>query len=156
METQQHGGSRHRGPQPKQEAPPINKPSRIDANILESGISASHIENLKSWGNYFANDNGGKKVTTSQLRKFFGEIKRIQADFENCKVDLILLDPKIAYAVGRAKKEARRNETVKVEDFYHQISPLVSKIGDDQLKFKRFVQLCEAIVAYHKQFGGDN
>jgi CRISPR type III-A-associated protein Csm2 len=71
-------------------------------------------------------------------------------------MDLILLDPKIAYAVGRAKKDARQGETVKIEDFYKQITPLIGKIGEDQAKFKRFVQVCEAIVAYHKQFGGDN
>jgi CRISPR-associated protein Csm2 len=157
MATQQSSGRPgNHSHQNRQEPPPNNRPSRIDVGILETGIESRHIENLKSWGEYFANNAGGRKVSTSQLRKFFGEIKRIQADFDNCKVDLILLDPKIAYAVGRAKKDARQGELVKIEDFYNQITPLIGRIGDDHLKFKRFVQLCEAIVAYHKQFGGDN
>jgi len=162
MTSSYQGGDRHgssggqgRQQHQSQASIPVQKPTNIDRNIINEGINNSHIENLKAWGKYFANDSGGKKVSTSQLRKFFGEIKRIQADFENGKMDLILLDPKIAYAVGRAKKEAGRNP-VKIEDFYNQISPLISLIEHDQKKFKRFVQLCEAIVAYHKQFGGDN
>ncbi|HRP56363.1 type III-A CRISPR-associated protein Csm2 [Agriterribacter sp.] len=146
-------GGQGRNPQKTKD---MQKPPKIDTSMLENGISASQIENLKEWGKYFANDEGGVKVTTSQLRKFFGEIKRIQADFENASMDLILLDPKIAYAVGRAKKEARGDKKVKIEDFYNQIAPMVSKIGNSQKKFKHFVQICEAIVAYHKQYGGDN
>lgn len=138
------------------DAAPVQKPGNIDRKILETGIKESHIDNLKKWGEYLAANNGGVKVTTSQLRRFFGEIKRIQADFDNCKTDLILLDPKIAYAVGRAKKDARRNENIKIEDLYHQLAPLISEIREDQPRFRRFVQVCEAIVAYHKQFGGDN
>ncbi|HRN54858.1 MAG TPA: type III-A CRISPR-associated protein Csm2 [Niabella sp.] len=157
------GRSRQGGPGGKgwqQNSPqgvmPIKKPSDIDKNIINEGINNSHIENLKAWGEYFANDSGGKKVSTSQLRKFFGEIKRIQADFENGKMDLVLLDPKIAYAVGRAKKDSGKSHRVKIEDFYNQISPLIGQIGYDKKKFKHFVQLCEAIVAYHKHFGGDS
>lgn len=153
-EKRQDDGGQNRNQNYNQ--PTVPKPATIDKNIIDKGIKSSDIENIKAWGRYFAENGGGKKVTTSQLRKFFGEIKRIQADFDNCKMDLILLDPKIAYAVGRAKKEARQGDILKIEDFYKQISPLISIIEEDQKKFKHFVQLCEAIVAYHKQFGGDN
>lgn len=161
MERAHYGGrpgnqSGGQGGQQKAAATQNEKPANIDNAILDDGIKANNIENLKAWGRYFADNNGGKKVSTSQLRKFFGEIKRIQADFDNCKMDLILLDPKIAYAVGRTKKDARQGESVKIEDFYKQMTPLISKINEDQAKFKRFVQVCEAIVAYHKQYGGDN
>ena len=132
-------------------------PQLIDKKVLDVGITSNEIPLLEEWGSFLATDTPTtKKMTTSQIRKFFGEIKRIQADFENCKMDLILLDPKIAYAVGRAKKEARQGVVLKIEEFYKQISPLISFIEEDQKKFKHFVQLCEAIVAYHKQFGGDN
>ena len=86
--------------------------------------------------------------------KFFGEIKRIQADFENCKTDVILLDPKIAYAVGRAKKESR-GAKIAIEDFYNMVKPMIRSINGDKTKFKHFVQVCEAIVAYHKSNGGE-
>ena len=158
MATSQYGNRPGGGQNRNQNftPPAIQKPTTIDKNIIDVGIKSTDIENIKAWGKYFAEDAGGKKVSTSQLRKFFGEIKRIQADFQNCKMDLILLDPKIAYAVGRAKKEARHGDILKIEDFYKQISPMILLIQEDQKKFKHFVQLCEAIVAYHKQFGGDN
>ncbi len=93
-------------------------------------------------------------MSTSQLRKFFGEIKRIQADFDNCKNDAILLDPKIAYSVGREKKEAKF-APVAIEDFYKLVNPMIRAINGDKQKFKHFVQVCEAIVAYHKNNGGE-
>ena len=40
-------------------------------------------------------------LTTSQLRRFFGEVKRLQMSGYN-KSALVLLKPKLAYAVARA------------------------------------------------------
>jgi CRISPR type III-A-associated protein Csm2 len=131
-------------------------PETISPEVLNTGITSSHIPVLQDWGNFLASGNPGKKkaMSTSQIRKFFGEIKRIQADFDNCKNEVILLDPKIAYAVGRAKKDAGRNEHVAIDDFYKLINPMLRKIEGDKNKFKRFVQVCESIVAYHKAAGG--
>ena len=44
-------------------------------------------------------------MTTGQLRKFFGEIKRIEADVEKYKADVVMLKPLLAYAVGRDKNK---------------------------------------------------
>lgn len=88
-------------------------------------------------------------MTTSQIRKFFGAIKRIQADFENLKGEIILLEPKLAYAVGRDLKKS------KIDEFYKEISPLIREINEDEAKFKNFVSIIEAIVAYHKVQGGN-
>jgi len=131
-------------------------PLRLDVKILDAGITSKEIPLLEEWGKYLATDSPAKKkMSTSQIRRFFGEIKRIQADFENCKNDVVLLDPKIAYAVGRAKKEARHNQEVAIRDFYEMVSPMIRKIDEDKIKFKHFVQVCEAIVAYHKANGGE-
>lgn len=129
-------------------------PQPINISILSNGIKSSDIPILEEWGNHLANGNQQiKGMSTSQLRKFFGEIKRIQADFENCKSEIILLDPKIAYSVGRAKKEAGRMQ-VAISDFYNVLKPLIREIDTDQHKFKNFVLVCEAIVAYHRAKGG--
>lgn len=134
-------------------------PNQIPKSILTEGIKSNDLKLLKDWGNYFSREDqiqDGqrparlKELTTSQIRKFFGEIKRIQADFHNLKNEIILLDPKIAYAVGRAKKDGR----TKLDDFYKQLSPLLLDINEDEKKFKYFVNLVEAIVAYHKASGG--
>ena len=136
-------------------------PATISAEILTQGIKGDDIPKLEQWGEYLArgeqgntNRPGTRKMTTSQVRKFFGEIKRIQADFDNCKNDVILLDPKIAYSVGRARKESGRDR-VAIEDFYNLLKPMLRSIGEDRGKFKHFVQVCEAIVAYHRAKGGE-
>lgn len=131
-------------------------PQTISTDVLETGITSQHITLLESWGDFLARgDNEHARMTTSQIRKFFGEIKRIQADFENCKQDVILLDPKIAYSVGRARKEAKKDQKLAIEKFYTTINPLIRKIDGNAKKFKHFVQVCEAIVAYHKAKGGE-
>jgi len=90
-----------------------------------------------------------KAMSTSQIRKFFGAIKRIQADFDNLKGEIILLEPKLAYAVGKDNKKS------KIEEFYKELSPLIKEIKEDEKKFKNFVSIVEAIVAYHKVYGGE-
>lgn len=137
-------------------------PEIINVGILTNGIKNQDIELLKEWGKFLSEDTKTEtvsrdgrrrsetetKLTTSQIRKFFGELKRIQADFDHCKTDIILLDPKIAYAVGRAEG------TSKIEKFYKLMSPLIFEIKEDKAKFKNFVTIIEAIVAYHKAAGG--
>lgn len=82
------------------------------------------------------------KMTTTQLRRFFGEVKRQQMEGYN-ETDFILLKPKLAYAVGRADKNS------KIKDFYSILSQMMDLV-DSEEKFKRFIQVFEAIVAYHK------
>jgi CRISPR-associated protein Csm2 len=82
-------------------------------------------------------------LTTSQLRKFFGEVKRQQAQGFN-KSEFVLLKPKLAYAVGRAK-----DEDAKVHDFYHVLAPVIMGVETEK-EFKNFIKIFEAIVAYHK------
>ena len=82
-------------------------------------------------------------LTTSQLRKFFGEVKRQQAKGFN-KSDFVLLKPKLAYAVGRAK-----DDDAKIHDFYHVLSSAIDEVNDEK-EFKNFIKIFEAIVAYHK------
>jgi len=130
-------------------------PNNIDHNILQNGILEKDLILLEEWGKYLSRKekiliNGRsdeiKALSTSQIRKFFGEMKRIQADFHNLKTEIILLDPKIAYAVGRARKDG----ISKLEDFYKLVSPLLRKIKEDEKRFKNFVKIIESIVAYHR------
>lgn len=85
-------------------------------------------------------------LTTTQLRKFFGEVKRQQAlGFnEKDRTDFILLKPKLAYAVARAK-----DDDAKIHDFYWVISEAIDIVKTEP-QFRNFIKLFEAIVAYHK------
>lgn len=119
-------------------------PKVIDVSVLETGVK--DVSLMREWGHFLAN--GRDSVKTSQLRKFFGAVKKIQADFDNSKGEIVLLSPKLAYAVGRA---VSKNPKSKIKDFYVVLSPLIESIGEDKKKFKNFVNVFEAIVAYHKE-----
>lgn len=128
---------------------------KIPKSILSDGVKDLTL--IKEWGDYFAKDeeeffNGKRKkiskLSTSQIRKFFGSIKRIQASFDKSKNEILLLEPKLAYATGRD------NNNSKIKDFYELCSPLIRDIKEDKSKFQNFVNVLEAIVAYHKAAGG--
>lgn len=95
----------------------------------------------------------GEKLTTSQLRRFFGEVKRQQTiGYEESS--FVMLSPKLAYAVGRAKKDKKNGvKYCKIEDFFIIFEDAIKKVGksNDKVKaFKNFIAIFEAIVAYHK------
>ena len=91
------------------------------------------------------------QLTTSQLRKFFGEVKRQQMTGYK-EINFLLLKPKLAYAVGRAKDGKKY---YKIEDLYNVLSKAIDVVTSDettnkQQAFKNFIAIFEAIVAYHK------
>lgn len=122
-------------------------PDKIPVSVLTEGIK--DLKPLEDWGAYLAKDDAQKQVSTSQIRKLFGSIKRIQADFAKSKGEILLLEPKLAYAVGRDK-----NKT-KIKDFYGLLSPLIREVKEDKKRFQNFVNVFESIVAYHKAAGGE-
>lgn len=82
------------------------------------------------------------KLTTNQLRRFFGEVKRQQMQGYN-ESQFVLLKPKLAYAVGRDKG------ATKIKDFYNVMTNAIDMVKDEK-SFKNFIMVFEAIVAYHK------
>jgi len=89
-----------------------------------------------------------KTLTTSQLRKFFGELKRIKAagygeGAEN--TDFILLEPLITYTAAKAD-----DSDAKIHDFKEQLV-LGIKAVKGQEAFLRFVKIVEAVVAFHRE-----
>ncbi len=129
---------------------------KLKKEWIQNPISNEVVEWTKSFAEYLSIPNERKPLTTSQLRKFFGEIKRIDTDFNNKKVDLPMLNPMLAYAVGRDKKN-NRNVT-KILEFSEEIMTALTSIRNDEnmhKDFKSFLKIFESIVAYHKYFGGN-
>lgn len=158
------------------------------SDILDNGIEGKDMPLIKAWGYYLGLDdkmltNADKfyksqidyvneydftiesvvKLSTSQLRKFFGAVKKIQAsDFSVRKNEIILLNPKLAYAVGRDLKKERnksgkeelKNKS-KIKRLYDLFHPIIDRINEDEKRFKVFVNLFEAIVAYHKEVSAE-
>lgn len=111
---------------------------------LEGEINNDMISWAQKFGEFLASQRDNKRdteLTTNQLRKFFGEVKRQQIKGYN-SVDFSLLRPKLAYAVGKAKNGN------KIEEFYKVIAGAIERV-DNSDKFKNFTKIFEAIVAYH-------
>jgi CRISPR type III-A-associated protein Csm2 len=122
-----------------------------------------HLENLKTLSDLkpddYALEGGiadtiaGKKgeMNFTQIRKFFGHIKKVETSELKGKKDtdaidkskLYLLMPELAYGLGRR---------VISKDFYEIIKICLNnnKITT-VLDFKRFIQLLTAVIAYHKK-----
>lgn len=134
---------------------------------ISDRITQETVEFAKKFGTYLATTDSWEEVqkkgdkqkvfgailTTSQLRRFFGEVKRQQTiGYEESS--FVMLTPKLAYAVGRAKKEKKGNvRYLKIEDFFMVFEDAIKKVGnskDKQKAFKNFISIFEAVVAYHK------
>lgn len=85
-----------------------------------------------------------KKISTSQIRAIFTKVKRLSDNFESCKKDLNLLRPKLAYQKGRFAD---------LEPLTNVLINLIKNVKDDST-LKGFKEFFEAIIAYHKAYGG--
>ena len=131
-----------------------NKNDLIPKEEIQNKVTDITVQFAKKFGDYLAVDDfDSEPLTTSQLRKFFGEVKRQQMMKEFNETEFTMLKPKLAYAVGRAKQNGRKNKAQKIEDFYTVITDAIDKVlsSPDRAKaFKNFITAFEAIVAYHK------
>ncbi len=91
----------------------------------------------------------GKKVSSSQLRNFFSDVRSLEAkiesgNFEAFRPHIKMLKAKVAYALDRGKVS---------DAFKNFISKCVDLIEDEK-DFKAFVLFFEAIVGYFYGEGG--
>lgn len=115
------------------------------------------VQQADRFGEQLARD----RLTTSQIRALFGEVRQIEALWEmgseqraRARRRLILLKPKMAY-------RARKERGAAVRELVDVLSPavdLVAKESDPARQdghFSRFVEFFEAVLAYHKAYGGN-
>ena len=98
------------------------------------------IEKLKN----FISDNA-KHISTSQLRNIYTKIKNLKGD--NLK-EVYTLRPKLAYIYGRSDSKGMKKLLVLLDDRIKEI-----KTKSELEQFKAFF---EAVIAYHKFYGGKN
>ncbi len=126
----------------------------ISAKEIQEKITRETVSFAEDFGKYLAEkDQTSEPLTTTQLRRFFGEVKRQQMIGYN-STEFIMLKPKLAYAVGRAKQNGKRGKRQKIEDFYLVMADAIDKVEnstDKEKAFKNFITAFEAIVAYHKE-----
>lgn len=130
-----------------------DKKDMISKQEIQEKVTATTVQFAEKFGNYLAEkEDQAEPLTTSQLRKFFGEVKRQQMTGYD-DTEFVMLKPKLAYAVGRAKQNGRKGKYQKIEDFYSVMADAIDKVEastDKSKAFKNFITAFEAIVAYHK------
>lgn len=97
-----------------------------------------------------------KNLTTSQIRNIFGEVRSIEQEVRvgteklplSVQRRLLMLKPKMAYQVGRFGNNQALRALVET------LSAAIDRVGDDVGRFHTFVDLFEAILAYHRFYGG--
>ncbi|MFK7905014.1 MAG: type III-A CRISPR-associated protein Csm2 [Chitinophagales bacterium] len=127
---------------------------------ITEGITEDAVDFAEKLGEHLTDSSRGfsgrDAMTTSQIRNFFGEVKRIQQkDIANEKSAFILLRPKLAYAVARATQRNSRNRITVFKEIIDKAHKAVNIEGTEADKrFQSFVDFLEAILAYHKAYGG--
>jgi len=132
--------------------------------LAEKGLPLEAVQFAEDFGKHLADVffNKGRKrlmagrdaLTTTQLRNFFSEIRRIQANsqkFEDNLTDIYLLKPKLAYAAARTDSKYNR-----IHDFAAGLGLMLDAVSQSgkQQHFENFTKFVEAVVAYHKFYGG--
>lgn len=127
----------------------------ITAKIDEAGI-----QYLSDFGLFLCDKTaitdkfpGYNSVTTAQLRNIFSEVKRIELRMnENAdwQTEVLMLRPKIAYNTARTLQRSKNSRMKELREVLEKALVLVSK----EQHFTNFSKFFEAIIAYHKVYGG--
>lgn len=115
----------------------------VDPNVINQG-GADLVKAADAIGQELV----GRRLTTSQIRNIYGAVKKIQ--MKGKEIDshkLQMLKPKLAYA---AKRHGGG-----VDCLRNVLTQAIDMVGQDKQKFGRFVDFFEAILAYHKSYGGN-
>jgi CRISPR type III-A-associated protein Csm2 len=130
---------------------------KLDPKWIREGIKDETIEWAKSFGEFLQRKDKTNPLTTTQIRKFFGELKRIQGNTDLYGEDVPMLKAKLAYAVGRDMSKRHGKITYsKLKEFYEELETGINAVRvNEKTDINNLVKLVEAIVAYHKYFGGE-
>jgi len=105
-----------------------------------------------------------QRLKASQIRKIFTEVRKIEALWEqegkqeSALRRLVMLKPKLAY---QEKRQERRG-TSPMKPLSTALSAAIDAVANEKdsekqdTYFRNFVDFFEAVLAYHKFFGGDN
>ena len=131
---------------------------------ITSGIDDDGIDNTLDFGQKLATMD--KALTSSQIRNSFGEVRRIQQKVllrdpklpldDGSRTALALLRPKLAYATARSRTNV--NDSTGAAALEDKLTAALAYVRpQEQDGTRRFFNFCdyfEAILAYHKKFGG--
>ena len=128
--------------------------SHVDLNaIITEGDAKTLVAQAETLGKQLAQ----QRLTTNQIRNIFGMVRRIEMNWpegaseiqaRKAHRDLLLLKPKMAY-------QAKRERGKGVQELTDVLSDAIDLVGENRQKFQHFVDFFEAVLAYHKAYGGN-
>ena len=132
--------------------PKINQALTKVEKWLTVKIDSEAIKFADELGSYL-NKN---RFTTAQIRKIFGEVKMLQQKGWGVNSDtaLLLLKPKLAYSSKRQSSPSASQAANYLKEFLNRGIDVVINSQDQASAFENFASLFEAILAYHRSFGG--
>jgi len=83
-------------------------------------------------------------LSKTQVRNIYGLVKRMEMGGFDAE-RFVLLKPRLAYAAARERRVGTLRDA---------LTGAVDAVGDDERRFRRFVDFFEAILAYHRAQGG--
>jgi len=118
---------------------------------VENGPSPKLLEATEKLGKQLKE----KKLTTSQIRQVFTKLKAIEAKGygNEQRVEFMMLKPFLAYAAGRQNNDGLREFKEKMTCGIEAV--IGGDTADESQRFKNFCKLFEAVLAYHKAYGGN-
>ena len=150
-----------RGPTGEQLARELAPPEEL--NLIITGETSEAIQTMievaESIGRHLA-----KSVTTSQIRNIFGTVRTIEQDVKTLEDDqplpirvqrdLQMLRPKLAYQYGRVQGRDDDPQKAAMGALTGILSEAIALVGSDVRRFRNFMDFFEAILAYHRRYGG--
>ncbi len=135
---------------------------KIDTEGIDFAESLGfYLVDKRNIETYLRDTPGDNALTNSQIRNVFGEVKRIELklkgkqseeNWEREKVNFALLRPKLAYAQARVTASYKaRNSRIKT---FKEVLEKAHQFVGNSSHFKNFSAFLEAILAYHKAYGG--
>ena len=135
-------------------------------SIIVEGDAQKLVEAAEKIGKALAQT---YRLTTSQIRGIFGTVRRIEMDWvtpelQTAREDAVrraqrefaLLMPRIAY---QAKRERGRGVQALADELIPAMKLVMTSKSEPKAyyqQFRNFVDFFEAILAYHRAFGGSN
>lgn len=119
-----------------------------DIPAILAGDKEKLIEDAEKFGKYLAEQN----LSTSQIRNIFSETKRMKS-YEKSKSELMLLRPKLAYVAGRHGKWKQGRLVGPVPTLSKILNECIKNVNSE-IAFENFKDFFEAILAYHRYYGG--
>lgn len=131
---------------------------------IREGVIDASVHYAEYWGHELAKM--PKPLTSSQIRNSFGEVRRIQQKTlrlqrtdalpQEAQTALALLRPKLAYATARSRsKEEPTGASCLEEQLEKALNQIEGGKPEGVRRFHNFCDLFEAILAYHKKYGGE-